>query len=244
VDEAVQPAEVSKPKIWGPVSGIFLGLSIFIAAQIITAIILGILAEVSGVSVTEYFGQNPVLVSFVGAVLFGSMTVGLVHWATKDYGFWTSLKLTKPKLESLVWVFPALVGYVILSGMLYALVSVLFPETNLDQEQVLGFENATSFGQQIIAFIALVVIAPIAEEILFRGYTFQGVRRKFSWPVAAVVSAGLFGLAHMQLNVGIDTFALGFVACVLLEKTGSLWPAILLHAIKNSIAFYILFVAS
>jgi len=242
MEEQVAAPDQTKPKMWGPLSGILLGLTIFIGAQIMTALIIGVLAELNGVEISDYFDQHTVLVTFVGSVLLGGLSVGFVYWATKSYGSWQALKLAKPKLSQFGLIIPAFVIYVMLSAVIYTVTSILFPGTNLDQEQQIGFESANTMWQLGVAFIALVIIAPVAEEILFRGYTYQGVRRNFHWIIAAVISAGLFGLAHMQLNVALDTFALGIVACWLLEKTGSLWPAILLHGIKNSIAFYFIFV--
>lgn len=244
MEKEVQEVPDQKPKMWGPISGIFLGLTIFIAAQILASIIIATLAQINGVSVTEYFKQNTVIASFVGSAALGGLTITLVYHATKSYGSWAALKLKNVDFSSLLMVIPAFVGYIILSGTLYMLAGKLFPDIDLEQAQETGFENVISGVQVAIAFVALVVIAPISEEILFRGYTFQGIRSKTHWLVAAVITSALFGLAHGQINVGMDTFALGIAACWLLEKTNSLWPAILLHGLKNSIAFYYLFIAS
>ncbi len=232
----------TKPKLWGPVSGILLGLVIFMIAQTAAYIVISIMASAQDLSVKTYYDQNPVLVSFVGSVLLGTIGVGLVYLATKKYDSWTALKLKRATLEQLFWVLPGILAYIGISAVLYVLVDNFFPGVDLDQEQNIGFDTAARGVQLALAFVALVVIAPISEEILFRGYTFQGVRRSFHWIIAAVVSAGLFGVAHGQFNVAMDTFALGITACWLLEKTGSLWPAILLHGIKNFIAFYFVFV--
>jgi membrane protease YdiL (CAAX protease family) len=56
--------------------------------------------------------------------------------------------------------------------------------------------------------------------------------------------SALFGLAHMQWNVAIDVFVLSMVACYLRELTGSIWAGIILHCLKNLIAFIALFFVS
>lgn len=240
------PQQIEQPKegkkIWGPLSGIFGGLAIYVCAQILVTIAIALLANSKGQSITDYYDSNTITVSFVGSALLAALSISIVYLMARPYGAWKTLKLTKFKPGDLIWVGAAFVVYIFLSGALYLLVDYLFPSVNLDQEQQVGFDSASNIIQMGIAFVALVVLAPLSEEILFRGYTFQGVRRQFHWLIAAFISASLFGLAHMQLNVGLDTFALGIAACWVLERTGSLWAAIILHGIKNMIAFYFLFV--
>jgi membrane protease YdiL (CAAX protease family) len=78
---------------------------------------------------------------------------------------------------------------------------------------------------------------------------YKGLRNKFSFPVAAVATSLLFALGHLQFGsgapllwvAGLDTFVLSVVLCYLREKTGSLWPGIMIHAAKNAVAFSVLF---
>ena len=237
----VDEAQGKKAKMWGPAQALGFGLLIYLGAQILAGIVIAVLASIDGQDITEYYDGNLILVSFISSAILGLGTVSLVYLATKKYGGWKALKLGRFDLGDLGWAFPGYMLYFLISLVLFALISVLVTSVDLEQDQVLGFEDAASGMQIAVSFIALVIVAPIAEEILFRGYTYQGLRKRMHWLTAAVISSALFALAHMQLNVGMDTFALGVVACLLLEKTGSLWPSILLHAIKNSIAFYILF---
>jgi membrane protease YdiL (CAAX protease family) len=135
------------------------------------------------------------------------------------------------------------VVYMISSVLLVAAATALVPSINLEQVQETGFENIGHRYEYLIAFVTLVVVAPLAEEILFRGYLY-GKLRKLAvpvWIVILVVSL-LFAAVHGQWNVALDVFALSIVLCVLREMTGSIWAGILLHMIKNSVAFYFLFI--
>ena len=71
----------------------------------------------------------------------------------------------------------------------------------------------------------------------------MGKLRK-SMPVwaAIIITSLLFALVHFQWNVALDTFALSIVLCLLRLVTKSLWAPILLHAMKNGLAFYLLFI--
>ena len=90
--------------------------------------------------------------------------------------------------------------------------------------------------------MALVIIAPIMEELLFRGWLYGKLRLKIPKVAAIVTTSLLFGLVHMQWNVGVNVFAMSVVLCALREVTGTIYAGILTHMIKNGVAFYLLFV--
>ena len=93
-----------------------------------------------------------------------------------------------------------------------------------------------------MAFLTLVVIAPVAEETIFRGYLLGKLRKFVPVWLAILATSVLFGAVHGAWNLAIDTFALSVVMSLLRQNTGSLWASILLHMTKNGIAFYILFI--
>jgi membrane protease YdiL (CAAX protease family) len=95
-------------------------------------------------------------------------------------------------------------------------------------------ESATS------AFILLVILAPLLEEMIFRGLLFTRLTKKWGMTRATIVSSLFFGLLHFPLNP-IGAFLLGLVACVLYVRTRTLWVPITLHAINNMIAWGLMF---
>lgn len=113
----------------------------------------------------------------------------------------------------------------------------LLPFFDPSQAQALG--ETTLFGvKRLWAFVALVICVPLLEELVFRGVLYSKLR-SLHMPVwmAAVAVSVLFGVAHGQWNVGIDVFCLSIVACYLREVTGGIWASVMLHMIKNAIAF-------
>jgi membrane protease YdiL (CAAX protease family) len=84
-------------------------------------------------------------------------------------------------------------------------------------------------------------IAPVAEELFFRGYFFAALARWHGPGLAAVLTGVVFGAVHGlgQTPVAflVPLAFLGFVLCLLYQRTGSVLPCIVLHIINNALAF-------
>lgn len=162
---------------------------------------------------------------------------------------WPQIKKFFGILRGVAWndvglALVSIMPYFAVSISLQMIIIALVPGFDSEQAQDIGFENLTSPAELLMAFAALVVIAPLAEELIFRGYLYSHVRHNLSFWAASIFVSVLFGLMHGQWNVGIDTFVLSLVLCYLRERTGSIWAGVLLHALKNGIAFTLLFVIS
>jgi membrane protease YdiL (CAAX protease family)/uncharacterized RDD family membrane protein YckC len=108
-----------------------------------------------------------------------------------------------------------------------------------DQEDIardLGLDAGVLAAIPVVALIAVVV--PIAEEIFFRGMLFGGLRRRLSRIPAAAISALVFGALHATTGLSAvpPLIAFGFVLALLYERTGSLVPGMIAHALNNSLA--------
>ncbi len=83
---------------------------------------------------------------------------------------------------------------------------------------------------------AAVIIAPLVEEIFFRGFLFAGLKKRFAWTKAMLISSGLFALLHLRLLAVPPIFILGLIFAYLYQKSGSIWPGVLIHALVNALA--------
>ena len=84
--------------------------------------------------------------------------------------------------------------------------------------------------------ILAVVMAPLFEEIFFRGFLFRGFSILVGLGDGACVSAAVFGIAHLQLDVFVPLFALGLALAWVYKRTGSLWTSIAFHALFNGLS--------
>lgn len=205
-----------------------------------------------------------ILLSFITAsviVLIPKWTRTLLPWIvhTKKKhpnwrGWWKSLaeELGLTNLPTWTDIGLAPVGYIayIILALVFEQLLSLLPWFNANEAQDVGFSFLASKPELIFAFLALVVVAPIAEEIIFRGYLYGKLREiiamKTSDKVSIIASillvSLLFGIVHGQWNVGVNVFALSIILCVLREITGTIHAGILLHMLKNGIAFYLVYV--
>ena len=91
-------------------------------------------------------------------------------------------------------------------------------------------------GSIIISIIAVGIVAPFAEEFLFRGVIYNTLSKKISIKWTIIIQAILFGVFHFNLVQGAYATLLGLVFGYITYKTKSLWPAIIVHMVNNLIA--------
>lgn len=95
----------------------------------------------------------------------------------------------------------------------------------------------TDMAGMITAIIFIVIIAPIFEEIFFRGFVYRVLKKTWSLWFGSIVSAALFALFHFEFQSFIPIFILGILLNYNYERTGSLWTSIAFHMLNNGVAF-------
>lgn len=209
-------------------------LGVFLVAQLT----IGAVLLAAGIDIESFgVGANLILGLFASVASFG-----LAWWFASWFGPQPLAKLgfVRPKRDIWGLVAAGMVLFVIASSIISSLVARLWSGYNADQVQDLGLGQPTSDAHYFGTFLLLVVAAPIVEEVVFRGILFSGWRAK-GFSTAAIVSSTLFGLFHWQPNVVLATIVLGWIMAYIYEKTGSLWAPISLHALKNTVAFAIVY---
>lgn len=146
------------------------------------------------------------------------------------------LKKTKPMnmviavlIGTSVWLFN--------SGIL-----VLLQLNGLLMEQFQGMNeilNPLTEGNLFIMVLTIGIVAPFAEEFLFRGVIYRTLSKNISIPVTIIIQGVLFGIYHANLIQGVYASLLGIIFGFITHKTQSLWPAIIAHMTNNTIAVII-----
>lgn len=135
------------------------------------------------------------------------------------------------------------VGFIATTVVTMAVMAVmmaLLPNIDWQQAQDVGFKGLFRFHEFVMAFVCLVVLAPLCEEIIFRGWLYGKLRARMSAVPAIILVSVLFGIMHGQWNVGVTVFVMSVGMCVMRELTGTVWAGVILHIIKNGLAFFVL----
>jgi CAAX protease family protein len=145
------------------------------------------------------------------------------------------LRPTSP-WKALGWMVAAFVAFYVVTLIWVAIVGGDPDDEKLPQE--LGVDRST-FAMLAVAFLVSVV-APIAEEFFFRGFFYGALRNWRGVLPAAIITGLVFGAIHAgsadwEFLLPLGVF--GFLLCLLRERTGSLYPCIVLHCANNSLAF-------
>jgi len=127
-------------------------------------------------------------------------------------------------------------GLTVLSDELDRVIQIVFPQPDyiLDLNIALQPESAIGF---ILLFLAIVIIAPVGEELLFRGFLQQFLEQHWKDVTRAILVTSLFfAIIHMNSYWLIQIYILGIFLGYLSWRTGSVIPSLILHAINNGTA--------
>lgn len=223
-----------------------LPLWVFVSFSVAQLIIASLAEGVHGLGVSFKSIDPTILNSVIAACVYATtlaVVIGIPWAVLRARTGRIDLGLTRlPEWFDIILAPAGFVIYILGSGLVIYAVSQWVPGFNAAQQQDTGFGNIVKQYELMLAFATLVIIAPLAEETLFRGYLYGKLRKSVPIWVAMVVTSAMFGFLHGQWNVGIDVFVLSLVMCSLREITGSIWAGVLVHMIKNGLAFFILFI--
>lgn len=175
-----------------------------------------------------------------GAYFFPAVSIGGVIWIARRHGIdlrtqWGSGRMKWWQVMVLVpWFYLAVMGALIpVSLTMEALASRFHwdPAPQLAVEFILKAKNPWQLGW--LLFLAL-LLAPMSEEILFRGFLHPVLKKHVSVTVAWIVTAAIFGAIHFHAMTFPQLFLLGLTLGAIYEITGSLALCIGLHLFFNA----------
>ena len=214
---------------WLSIAGFAAGYGTTIVLGLIVIVIAGAFGASTkdpppGVNIGLTVVQN---LALVGAAYFFAMLSG--RPAAADFGLRPARLWRSVRLLIGIWA-----AFFIVSAIWAAALGLEEQQTLPDE---LGVDGSIVNALLVIGLVT--VIAPLGEELFFRGF-FYGALRNWRGPIlAAILSGAVFGLVHAGSSpIGylapLAFFGIGL--CLLYEWTGSLYPPIALHALNNSIA--------
>ncbi len=202
-------------------------------ATVILTIVIAIVATVLGYSVDD----SPPGVNIAGTFAQDLAMIGTVLAIAS--------LASRPRPEHFGLLRPAIgkaiggmigvwIAFIVFSLVWKVAISLDDPQTLPDE---LGIDGSTL--NLVLVVVIITVLAPLGEELLFRGYVFGALRNwRGLWP-AAIITGLIFGAVHIgssPIGYVVPLAFFGFGLCMLYHRTGSLYPCIALHAANNSLA--------
>jgi len=202
----------------------------------ITAQGLNITAGTGGAVALSYADE----IAVYGACL---LLIGLlVRW--RRHTRLTALGLRLPTWPWLAAGIPLGFAAIVLEYVGGVIDRIILPTAN-STNQCAGI-RAEYGGSIALTLLATAVIAPIAEEIIFRGFTFRWLHGQLPLWGAVMVSAALFSAAHVgwaEPTLFLPVFLDGLLLAYVFAKSGSVWPGVIVHASINILATIIVLTA-
>jgi membrane protease YdiL (CAAX protease family) len=171
------------------------------------------------------------LVVVIGAILFSVLRyrVGVDRLGLRRFDVATGLSLS-------VMLF--FLSYVIRICFVF---TMMLLGVQLQPQEVLTRLDVTGWTF-FLTFFSAAILAPVAEEIFFRGFLYGGLRARIGPIGAMMVSTVFFSALHFSLDAFVPILVLGLCLAWLYERTGSLYPGMLLHAMNNAVAVIVLLI--
>lgn len=225
-------AGTGKPA-WGWLDVVIVYLGIMVLG-----IIFGLYSEPLMAVLTKLGIADSILTYFsLGFLLQFTVTIGLVVLISRVFhqADWKTMGFRRVSCKDII-KYGILGGFLLMAVvMLLGLpVQILKPDLPPQTYEEM-LRSSQGAGQFIWLIVMGVILAPLSEEIFYRGMLYPLVRYS-AGPIWGAILAGLiFGVVHWDLWRTIPLAAGGVILCFIYEKTGSIWVTTLAHGIWNGI---------
>ena len=168
---------------------------------------------------------------------FGALPYLISRWFDTGWSRW--MKRARVAAAFWGWAVVAVVSFAVVESNLPVLFDRIWPIPPSQFEVYRRYLAASSPGELLLLLVVAALIPGIFEEITFRGLIQSGLKRSFGARPAIVWSGFLFALLHLNPWNFVGLWVFGCLLGYLVERTGSIWPAVFVHIINNSIALVV-----
>ena len=198
---------------------------------IVGSLVVVLLVGTTGLAAT--IGSQLVLeAAFLGTAIF---------FASRDATIAAGIDALGLRRPAPGWGAPTALAFIGYLAFAFAFTQLVAQPEQTDVADQLGFGNS-AFGA-VAAGLLIVIVAPVCEEIFFRGFVFGGLRSRLPFLPAAVISGLIFGSVHLttgNVAAAAQLSVLGAVLAWLYERTGSITTTMAVHIVNNALAFAVL----
>jgi membrane protease YdiL (CAAX protease family) len=219
-----EPPSTDYPRwpLWAPLAAIAIGLPAGI-------VLTGVVGAASGLDDDSPWLTAMANVFFQLCIVAGAIAIAGMTAAPRLWHF----GLRQAPLGRAIGMALAGLGAFYAFSIVYGV--IVRPDNPQTLVEDVGANESTAL--LVIGALMVIVVAPICEEVFFRGFLFRILRIRMSFWIAAALDGVIFGLVHGSFVILPVLAVLGVALCWVYERTGSLVPAIAIHAFNNMIAY-------
>jgi membrane protease YdiL (CAAX protease family) len=156
----------------------------------------------------------------------------LKNMPAKSLGFNLKRGYFSSTLKAYITILPLISGLLFLNYLILEKIGIEF-SLNPVIELFLSLKNNFLFS---LLILQIVLFAPCAEELFFRGFLYNLTRRQYGFTASALITSSIFSLLHRSPQLIIPLFMLSITLCYIYEKTKNIAVPILFHFIHNGLS--------
>lgn len=220
---------------------VFDALALVVWAQV-AQVLVAVPVQAAGVDLSGGLGVTLTIVLIQLVTLAG--LVGFLRW--RGAWSWRLLGPVRPERRHLgVGLAVGVSGFVVVT-LLVELANRAFGPVAPPEQSLMAASRAGGLGA-VVAAVSVVLVAPVVEELIYRGALFQSLRRTLGlWP-GMLISAGVFAVVHVELGQPLylaGLFVLGLWFAAAFHRTGSILVPVVGHATFNAISLLVAAIAA
>lgn len=210
-------------------------MMLMVAATLVLLLAARFVTTVLGVEAGESLISPPIYVLGVGIYL--AVLAGIYLFAARRVG-WRALGVRATASRNFLIVLPLFfIGMIALMAVNGLLTLALGSFENPQADSITG-GRALSPAELAAGLLLIAGLAPLVEELFFRGMVYPLIRARMGALPAIGLSALLFALVHFVPLLLPSLFLVGVLLAYLRERSGSIWPSVLYHILQNSLALF------
>ena len=208
-----------------------------VSGAILLVVVGTLLLLIIGGLVALVAGSLPALVVILLSVVLELLLIfGAWKFGLRRYGkSWNALGLIPSFNNGVLLALLVFLASLALT-LAYGLIVTFFDQEILAPEPLPGDLTETVL-QRLAGFFIVVLLAPFAEEVFFRGFLFPTFANRWGFLAGAIISSVLFGISHVAPGSIVPAFMSGMLFAWLYHRTGSLWNTTIAHGAQNALAF-------
>lgn len=198
-------------------------------------IIIGFVKFVMKPLLSQWFQDDLYAGTLIGLIMAVLLTTSIYFIALRPQKLsWREIGI-KP-FAAKDWKIIVLYSVFVIVGSAVIMVLTSFVGNTVENSKTEAVQQNITFLTVLIAFISAAVISPLYEEFFYRGFIYRWLRTRIGLKGALLISSFIFMIVHIPTyNVMPVNFFSGVLFALAYERTGSIWPSVLIHGLTNGV---------